>query len=206
MTVRIMVIDPVPMFVRGVTVTLADAGHPVEAPDDILGWVRSPGAAMVLLGIAGEPDWRLLDEIVAARPDVLLIVMLAVDDVGGWARAVISGAIGALPRNATHAAVCEAVDAAMTGRSLVPFEVLRAMAAGRAAEGGPGEPAPARPLTDTELEWLRQLAGGSTVGRLAERAGYSERMMFRLLARVYGRLGVSNRTMAIMRARDEGWL
>jgi hypothetical protein len=44
------------------------------------------------------------------------------------------------------------------------------------------------------------------VARLAATVGYSERMMFRLLADLYARLGADNRTRALMRARDEGWL
>jgi len=41
---------------------------------------------------------------------------------------------------------------------------------------------------------------------IAERAGYSERMMFRLLRDLYQRWGVANRTEAIIHARDNGWL
>jgi DNA-binding NarL/FixJ family response regulator len=68
-----------------------------------------------------------------------------------------------------------------------------------------GEPA-RRPITADEIGWLRRLADGVTVADLAKQVGYSERMMFRLLASVYARLGVDNHTKATIRARDEGWL
>jgi DNA-binding NarL/FixJ family response regulator len=57
-----------------------------------------------------------------------------------------------------------------------------------------------------ERRWLGAVARGSNVGRVAAEAGYSERMMFRLLRDLYGRMGVPNRTAALIRAREEGWI
>jgi DNA-binding NarL/FixJ family response regulator len=62
------------------------------------------------------------------------------------------------------------------------------------------------PLTAQEIDWLRRLTDGTSVSRLADHVGYSERMMFRLLAQTYAKLGVDNRTKAIIQARDRGWL
>ncbi|MEA2589098.1 MAG: hypothetical protein QOH66_2025, partial [Actinomycetota bacterium] len=41
---------------------------------------------------------------------------------------------------------------------------------------------------------------------LAEKVGYSERALYRLLHALYGRLGVSNRTEAILQASRRGLL
>jgi DNA-binding NarL/FixJ family response regulator len=49
------------------------------------------------------------------------------------------------------------------------------------------------------------LASGRIVSQLAERSGYSERAMFRL-RKVYVRMQVRNRTEALLRARQQGWL
>jgi DNA-binding NarL/FixJ family response regulator len=57
-----------------------------------------------------------------------------------------------------------------------------------------------------EIGWLRDLANGVSVGRIAEGAGYSERMMFRLLRDLYARLGARNRTEALMLARERDWI
>lgn len=56
------------------------------------------------------------------------------------------------------------------------------------------------------MEWLAALASGSTVARLANETGYSERVMFRRLADLYGRLGVSGRAEAIVAAERLGLL
>jgi DNA-binding CsgD family transcriptional regulator len=49
-----------------------------------------------------------------------------------------------------------------------------------------------------EQSWLRSMAGGMTVADLAESVGYSERAMFRLLRDLYRRIGVKNRTEALI--------
>jgi DNA-binding NarL/FixJ family response regulator len=202
MTFRIAVVDPLPMFVRGVANTLAEAGHVAETPDDVVAWVRHPGAPVVLMTVLGEPDWRLLAEIISTRPDAVIIVMLPARDAETWVRALTAGAMGALPRDTSAEVMCETIATAAAGGSLLPFDVLRALVASLQPNATIGS---ARPVSDQEVGWLRLLAIGTTVARLAERAGYSERMMFRLLADVYRRLGASNRTTAIMRARDAGW-
>jgi DNA-binding CsgD family transcriptional regulator len=60
--------------------------------------------------------------------------------------------------------------------------------------------------SNRELDWLGQLAEGTTVAQLAERSGYSERAMFRLLRNLYNQLNVRNRTEALQLAQDRGWL
>lgn len=200
MTLRIAVVDPLPMFAHGLMATLRDEGLAAVVPDDLLAWIRAPGTALVLLTVADGHDWARLADVLSARPDTLVIAVLAEIDLSTHVRALSSGAVGVLPRDASPSTVREVVGAAARGNSLIPVEVLR----GIMSRVGGAEPV--RSLSDAEIGWLRQLADGVTVGRLAQQVGYSERMMFRLLADVYTRLGAGNRTKAIMRARDEGWL
>jgi DNA-binding NarL/FixJ family response regulator len=47
---------------------------------------------------------------------------------------------------------------------------------------------------------------GGTVQDLAGQAGYSERALYRLLHALYSRMGVSNRTEAILQASRRGLL
>lgn len=61
-------------------------------------------------------------------------------------------------------------------------------------------------VTAEEAEWLRRLARGATVARLADDVGYSERAMFRRLADLYVRLGVTGRAEAIISAERHGLL
>lgn len=198
MTVQVAVAGHPPMYTRGLAATLGDHGHRTDVPENLLDWARRPGPLVVFLALAQEEDWTMLRSLLTQRADAAVVGVIAEPGVRDVARAVIAGAVGVMPLDAEPATVGEVLHAALRGDSVVPVRVLRALAAGSA---GPG-----RPVTEAEVGWLRELAAGTTVARLAEQAGYSERMMFRLLADVYTRLEVTTRTGALMRAREEGWL
>ena len=57
-----------------------------------------------------------------------------------------------------------------------------------------------------ERDWLIALSHGTTVVRLADDFGYSERAMFRRLADLYVRLGATNRDEAVIAAQRAGLL
>ena len=200
MAARVAVVDPLPMFACGLAATLGEEDRAVETPDDVLAWLGHPQSAVVLLTVLDDRDWLTVAEILRVRPDAVVVVVAADAGPGTYIRAVTSGAAGVLPRDAPAVLVRAVVQAAQDGRALLPVEVLRELVTGA------GDRRPARPLSDDEVAWLGQLADGSTVAQVANRAGYSERMMFRLLGDLYARIGTTNRTRAIMRARDEGWI
>jgi DNA-binding NarL/FixJ family response regulator len=61
-------------------------------------------------------------------------------------------------------------------------------------------------VTPEEIDWLRLLADGATIHELADKVGYSERALYRILHGLYGRMRVSNRTEAILQAKRWGLL
>lgn len=203
MVLRIAVCDPLPLFRRGVMTALTEAGFDSEEPDDLLAWARVEEPRAVLFTVVGHDDWALLARLCQARAEIVVLAVLDQPSIPSYVRALSAGAVAAVARHASADSVRAVFAAALRGDSLVPTNVVRALVerpTGDAA--GPAEGGPA----DQEREWLRQLAHGSSVARLADRAGYSERMMFRLLRELYVKLGVANRTEALIRARDEGWI
>jgi hypothetical protein len=72
------VVDPLPMYRQGVVAVLSAAGHTVDAPDDPLAWARRR-AGVVLLTLAAEPDWTLLQRLLEGRSDHQVIAVLAED-------------------------------------------------------------------------------------------------------------------------------
>jgi len=198
---RIAVSDPLPMFHRGVADVMRSAGHDVESPEDLLAWIAAGGGrAVVLLTLLRPADWTLLATLQESRPAVTLIAVIENGDLALSVRAVGSGAVGVMAREADFDTVRDVLAAAASGRIMLPVEVVRALTATGDTQRRDRVP------PETEISWIRQLAQGLTVARLAERAGYSERMMFRLLRDLYQRWGVANRTEAIIHARDNGWL
>jgi len=201
MSVRIAVSDPLPLFRRGIMATLSDAGYELEDPEDLLAWIREEQRRVVILTLQSPKDWALLGQLHDVQADVLVVAVLAEASVPAYVQAVLAGATAVLPRDASIETVRRVFSAAIRGQSLLPAEVVRALASpGPTADSTQGTP------SVREIEWLRELAGGATVAQLASRVGYSERAMFRLLRDLYVRLRVRNRTEALMLARERGWL
>lgn len=201
MSVRIAVLDPLPVFRHGVMAALGDAGFRSETPEDLMAWVRDEQRRVVLMTLRSADDWALLGQLHRARPDVIVVAILEDAGVTAYVRALSAGAVSAVPRDAAPEGIRQVFEAAMRGISLLPVEVVRALAS-------PGERSPQAQDAPTahEIEWLQQLAGGVTVAQLADRAGYSERAMFRLLRSLYAKLDVKSRTEALMLAHERGWL
>jgi DNA-binding NarL/FixJ family response regulator len=197
-TVRAAVVDPLPLLRHGIAAALADLDCPVDNPDDLLDWARGPATRVVVLSLSGYAEWDLLAELRTARPEALLLALLDRPDTPGYVRAFRAGAMAVLPRQCTPDSLRQSLAALLGGLSIVPIAAVQSLAAGTVT-------ADDRPSPE-ELEWLRQLAGGSTVAELAQTAGYSERMMFRLLRALYRKLPARNRTEALMYAQGRGWI
>jgi DNA-binding NarL/FixJ family response regulator len=201
MSVRIAVSDPLPMFRRGMIATLGDAGFQPEAPEDLLTWARQRQRGIVMLTLHLPEDWRLLTDLRKASEDVVVIAVLNDAQTETCVRAIVAGAGAVVSRGAEPESVKRVFDAAVEGKSLLPTEVVRALASPRSSLNEDEAALSAR-----ELEWLKGLASGLTVAQLADRFGYSERAMFRLLRDLYARMRVQNRTEALMYAHRQGWL
>ena len=198
---RLAVIDPLPMYRQGVVTVLSAAGHVVDTPDDLLAWLRQGQNGLVLLTLDTSRSWEALRRLRAGTDEYLVIAMLADESAAAGAKAVRAGARSVLPRGTSAAVLTRTVEATAGGQAVLPAEVVAALLTG-VASGDGGESA----LTVEQRVWLRHLADGMTVARLAEQVGYSERAMFRLLQALYRRLGARTRIQAIVRAQEQGWL
>lgn len=200
MHVRIAICDPLPAFRLGILAMIRDAGYEAESTDDLMAWIRDDQQRLVWLTLQTARDWSTLDDLRRRSPDTIVVAMLDDADVNSCVRALRSGAVSAIPRNSSVSAMRDAFLAAVNGRTTLSFAVLRALTELPLIVRGPDTP------SDTERDWLSQLSRGVKVNELAAQAGYSERMMFRLLRDLYAKLGTANRIDALMRARDAGWL
>ena len=80
------------------------------------------------------------------------------------------------------------------------YRMNRAVDDARAAWGVPRVQPPAAPLTEREREVLQWLAGGKTDKEIGAILGISPRTVHKHLQRIYEKLGVENRTSAVVRA------
>lgn len=180
---------------------MSDAGYvPVEL-ETLLDWQPGKSGAVVVLHVENGIELEPISDFTAEHQHIPIIVVTPELDVPEFASAVRAGAITAIGEAEPIEAVPAAVQSALAGRSLVPPHILRALAKRIAA--GFGE---AVTVSDESVSWIRALAEGSTVAKLAAGAGYSEREMFRNLGDLYEQIGARNRTEAILWASRHGLL
>jgi DNA-binding NarL/FixJ family response regulator len=180
---------------------LGDAGFEPQTPEELLSWIREEQRPVVLLSLLSSDDWRLLARLREARADTMVIAVLADASTRSHVQAIRGGAIAAVTRDAPPDTMRKVFNAAVAGKSILPVEVVRGLATLE-----PPEEEDEWVPSPQQVDWLRELALGTTVARLADRAGYSERAMFRLLRELYVRIGARNRTEALIRAHERGWL
>lgn len=208
MSTRVLLADDHRLVREGLRRTLGDAGIEVvgEAED---------GERALELTIELRPDVVLMDITMPAMDGVTVtrrlrtrapgtrVVMLTMhDDEGLLQQALAAGAVGYLLKDAAGAEVVEAV--------------RRAHAVGDAGSSGVGggphlqrptdaDAAPPPPeLSNREREILQLLADGQTPREVASRLFISPKTVRNHLSRIYEKLGVSDRSQAIVTGLRHG--
>jgi len=205
MLVHIAVASAPAPYADGLTSILRASGATAEVPTDLEAWAVDEQGKVIFLTLASERDWQRLEALRMLDDRLLIVAVMEVADQTACVRALTAGAVSILPRDAPPQAVLQVVASLVRDQSVVPLPVMRALG-GPLPETGGDERDGAPNLSAQELDWLRQLAEGVTVRHLANSAGYSERMMFRILRSLYRRMNVSNRTQAMFMARQRGWI
>lgn len=195
---RVAVLDPLPLFRRGVSDALRSDDILVEAPADIWKWVSQGGQRVIVLTLVSPADWSLLEQL---SPQSLVIAVLEVQTVASSIKALRLGAESVIARNATAMMMRRALEAVLEGDAVVPRSVIKALISSSPVSESRGPR-----ISENQVRWVRALASGATVAHLANEEGYSEREMYRLLKKLYDRLGVATRTEALIRANTYGWL
>lgn len=190
MTVSVVILEPARAFRRGLTTALTDAGYTVT--DDF----ADAGVAVVTM--RGPEDCDLLDRL---APSHAVLALLPDPSPASVAHALAHGVAGVADWAAEPVDIVEAVAGAVSGQLRLPTETVSALAA-----EWPDAHALRPEIDAEEVDWLTALAAGTTVTRLADHAGYSERAMFRRLHDLYTRLGVTSRAEAIVAAERLGLL
>ena len=196
----VAVMDPVPLFRVGVLAALG-GGRALSSPEELTAWLplRRPAVLPFTVDAYDDQGWSLLTTL-QHQPDLRPVAVLSSFAVTSAARALRAGAVHVVSRYATPTALRRVVEEVEDGVVKLPLEVLSAATA---------QLRPAVSITAPsaeEIAWLRALGHGKTVATVAEASRVSERVLYRRLNLLYRRLGVSNRTQALILGRDQGWL
>ncbi len=212
--IRILLVDDQTMFRSGMRMLLSsqadfevigEAADGEEAlqkcaslkPDVVLMDLRMP----VLDGAAATRRLRL------SQPNVRVIVLTTFDEDAAIFDGLRAGAIGYLLKDAPTDKLYEAIRAAAHGETVLQPSVAARVVAQftRLSDQAPAwAQALAEPLSPRELEILRLLANGSTNREIAAQLVLAEGTVKNHVTSILGKLGVTDRTAAAMRAKELG--
>lgn len=199
MRIGIVVGSLAPLTAAGAESVLEGAGLEVERVGQPVAWAATVESGSVLVaGCASRSDCDLFLRIREASPHVPTVALTTSPSLSP--PLLRCGAWVVLPSATSVSWLLVAVEAIGAGLSVVPHLAFHdwTPTGGKAQDTGH--------VTDQEIDWLRILASGVTIGRLADTVGYSERNMQRLLAATYRKLDVSTRTEALLEATRRGLL
>jgi DNA-binding NarL/FixJ family response regulator len=206
MKVRIAVWDPLPAYRRGISAILDNAGFRVEEleePSDFTAWSVEEEKHVALVTIeAGKSahGWRVIAQLRQLESEPIVLALLSDSTVDLYVSAIAAGATSAVARDASPDLIRQVFVEAVQGRALLPSFVITALVTQLRPVQAEDRP------SDRDIEWLGALSKGTPVAELARSAGYSERAMYRMLSDLYARIGARNRTEAIVKALQNGWL
>jgi len=202
MTIRVLLAEDQAM-VRGALSALLSLEDDIEIVAE-----ASRGDEVLPAALDSLPDVALLDiempggdglEAAAMLherlPSCLVVILTTFGRSGYLKRAMESGAVGFLLKDAPASELADAIHGVMEGKRVVD----PALAAAALSEGD-------NPLTEREREVLAASEGGATIEDIAARLYLSEGTVRNYLSTAIKKLGARNRVEAARLAERKGWL
>jgi two-component system, NarL family, response regulator DesR len=154
-----------------------------------------PDVALLDIEMPGGDGLWAAQELRTHLPMCRIVILTTFGRSGYLRRAMESGAVGFLLKDAPAAELATAIRRVMAGERVVDPELaLSALSAGY------------NPLTGREREVLRVSLGGASIAVIAERLFISEGTVRNHLSTAIQKLGVHNRVEAARLAEEKGWL
>jgi len=189
------------MWRRGLADALGEAGYDVTSIDDPNEWQPGRDGSALVMAVTDDAEWESVEVFSEEHPYTPVVAAVSDLTLTKLARGLRHGAVGVVDDNWEFESIVAVLSAAFADMTLVP----RRMAAVMAQLVPVDSSAPAL-VTEEQVGWLRAMAEGKTVADIAAGVGYSERAMFRNLKETYLRIGVRNRTEALIWASRNGVL
>lgn len=213
MNVRVLIADDQALFREAITTLLArdprlEVTASVDSGDAAIEFVRAHAVDVVLMDIRmpGTDGIAATREVLRLRPQVRVLVLTTFDLDEYVYAAVREGASGFLTKDATPAALADAIVAVAAGEAVMSSSATRALL-GFVREGAPTAATDALAvLSPREQEVARLLATGASNDDVARRLFLSENTVKTHVKAVLAKLGLPDRIHVVIWAYEHGVL
>ncbi len=208
--IRVLVADDHPAFRRGLDLMLRDVDdvqlvgeaesgqRAVELIDDL-----HPDVILMDLRMPGLDGIEATRRITGRWPGIAVVVLTMFEDDQSVLAAMRAGAIGYLLKGADQDEIVRSIHAGAAGEAIFGPEIARRVMAHFTTAPAPTTPAfPS--LTDREREVLDLVARGKGNAAIAHELMISLKTVRNHVSNVFTKLQVSDRSTAIITARDAG--
>jgi DNA-binding NarL/FixJ family response regulator len=204
--IRVLITDDHPVIRAGLRGMLAgepdiDVAAEARSGEEAVALLRAEPFDVVLMDLRmpGEDGARVIPGILGLRPRTRVIVLSTYETLADILRSVKNGAAGYLGKDASPAELADAIRAAHRGETV--------LSPGAATQLANHVRAPvSRLLSPRETEVLSQVARGLSNAEVGAKLFISEATVKTHIIRIFGKLGVSDRTAAVTRALELGVL
>ncbi|GEC10242.1 putative transcriptional regulatory protein NarL [Streptomyces spinoverrucosus] len=205
--VTVVVADDHPIYREGIARGLALSGQidvVAEAGDGTAAWEaiseHVPNVAVVDYRMPGLDGVAIVHAVTRDKLSTRVILLSAVTDSGVVFKAIEEGAAGYLPKDASRSDIVQAVLKVAKGLTVIPPELAGDLAGEirlRAAHSAPI-------LSEREHQVLRGFARGLSVPQIAAELYLGVSTVKSHTARLYEKLGVSDRAAAVAEGMRRG--
>jgi len=219
--ITLIVVDDHPIFRQGVVDALSlDEGLQVIGQtangEEALAMIRTlkPVVAVVDVNLPGLNGQQVVRQVTAERLPTRVVLLTAYDDAEQRLHAMRGGAFAYCSKDVQPDELIRIIRQVMAGWFVVGERVMAAGELERwlsqstegalRSYGDPGEPY--HPLSEREMEVLRYIAKGMSNKEIAALLGISHQTVKNHVTAILRKLGVGDRTQAVIYAIQRGWV
>jgi DNA-binding NarL/FixJ family response regulator len=207
-TIRVLIADDHHLFREGLRATLERSGMAVvgetSAFSDVarLGRTAKPDVVVLGLNMPGLSGADAIREILAASPDLQIVVVTAFADGEDAVEALAAGAGGHLGKDMAPEELAGGIRQAASGSAVLSAAAMSALVGHVRANGRPEEEIvqALRSLTARELEVLRLIVAGADNAQIGSELSISPHTVKHYVTNILEKLGVRSRVEAAVRA------
>lgn len=211
--IRVVVVDDQALVRQGLVSLLGlapDLQVVAEASDgdEAIDVIRATGPDVVVLDVRlpRRSGVEVVQDLAAqqALPPTLLLTTFADDE--ALIRGIMAGARGFLLKDVTLDQLADAIRTLAAGGSMIHPAASARLARGRRLAGGADEDWKPDALSRRELEVLRLMAAGMSNREIGQLLRMVEGTVKNHVSTILSKLGVRDRTRAVLKSLELGWL